>query len=91
MEYELLRYPPYRHVQLFTRDCLMDMQMPEMDGDTATCEIRKLDLAYQPLIIAMTANASESDKKACLDAGMDSFLSKPIKVELLRETLKSAF
>ena len=64
---------------------LMDMSMPEMDGICATKAIRKLPMP-QPIIIALTANAFQRDKDACLEAGMDSFLSKPIrKLDLLTE------
>jgi len=58
----------------------MDVQMPEMDGITATKMIRKY-MEVQPLIIAMTANAMKEDKDECLAAGMDDFLSKPVKLE----------
>ena len=58
----------------------MDVQMPEMDGIEATKMIRKY-MDVQPLIIAMTANAMKEDKDECLGAGMDDFLSKPVKLE----------
>ena len=64
---------------------LMDVMMPEMDGIEATQEIRRGD--YQPCIIALTANAMEEDRKRCLAAGMDDYLSKPIKSEQLEETI----
>ena len=65
---------------------LMDMSMPEMDGIAATKEIRKLTIA-QPPIVALTANAFASDKEACLNAGMNSFLSKPINKSRLLESM----
>jgi len=58
----------------------MDVQMPEMDGLEATRLIRKY-MEVQPMIIAMTANAMKEDKDECLSAGMDDFLSKPVKLE----------
>ena len=62
---------------------IMDMSMPEMDGVSAAKAIRGLSIP-QPLIVALTANAFGSDRDACLKAGMDAFLSKPIKkMELL--------
>ncbi len=69
---------------------LMDAQMPEMDGFQATEAIRKLDdpkKARLP-IIAMTAYALKGDRERCLAAGMDSYLSKPIKGEELIELVE---
>jgi CheY-like chemotaxis protein len=65
----------------------MDMQMPEMDGLETTRYIRTHH-ERQPIIIAMTANALESDKNDCLDAGMDDYLSKPIRPEDLVSMLE---
>ena len=69
---------------------LMDIQMPVMDGYTATKEIRALEnmeLANIP-IIAMTANAFEEDKKKAFESGMNGHIAKPIDVEVLFTTLK---
>jgi signal transduction histidine kinase/ActR/RegA family two-component response regulator len=66
---------------------LMDMQMPIMDGLTATKHIRLLSGIAQPYIIALTANAFSEDKQACLAAGMDDFLSKPIDFQKLKRAL----
>ncbi|MBU2981361.1 response regulator [Lentibacter algarum] len=60
------------------RVIFMDISMPGMDGIEATRIIRKADIT-QPTIIALTANAFASDKAACLNAGMDGFLTKPLK------------
>ena len=65
----------------------MDMHMPNMDGMDATACIRSIEKAsgstkHTP-IIALTANAMESDRKRCLDAGMDDFISKPFRSEQL--------
>ncbi|MCW1956078.1 ATP-binding protein [uncultured Lentibacter sp.] len=57
----------------------MDMSMPEMDGISATRKIRAEKALTQPKIVALTANVYASDKAACLSAGMDGFLSKPLK------------
>lgn len=66
---------------------LMDMQMPEMDGLSATRALRAMPLAHQPMVIAMTANAYPEDKAACTEAGMDHFLSKPVQLNELRQAL----
>lgn len=65
----------------------MDVQMPKMDGLQATKWIRE-NLSIQPYIIAMTANAMEGDRQICLDAGMNEYISKPIKVECIQQALK---
>jgi two-component system, sensor histidine kinase and response regulator len=56
----------------------MDMQMPVMDGVTATVEIRRRPLLRNLPIVAMTANAMEQDLRRCIDSGMDDFVVKPI-------------
>jgi len=62
---------------------LMDMQMPVMDGVTATAEIRKVDTWKDIPIIAMTANVMEADIKKCTDAGMNDHVAKPIDPDQL--------
>ena len=70
---------------------LMDVQMPVLDGLEATHRIRtEFPPDDQPYIIAMTANAMAGDREACLAAGMDSYVSKPIQVAELEEALKMA-
>ena len=67
---------------------LMDMQMPVMDGITATTEIKKLEQVRHIPIIAMTANAMESDRAKCMAAGMVDFVTKPIAPEELWRALR---
>jgi two-component system sensor histidine kinase/response regulator len=66
---------------------LMDMQMPIMDGLEATEAIRAI-LIRQPVIIALTANAMADDQQACLDAGMDDYICKPVKLEELMDKIE---
>ena len=66
---------------------LMDVLMPEMDGLEATRVIRS-GSQPQPQIVAMTANAMPEDKEACFEAGMDNYISKPIKLEELMNVLR---
>jgi PAS domain S-box-containing protein len=68
---------------------LMDVQMPDMDGLTATREIcRRWSRDERPRIIAMTANAMQGDREECMAAGMDDYLSKPVDTEELIEALE---
>ena len=70
---------------------LMDIQMPVMDGFAATRQIRKRwPVESQPYIVAMTADALVEDENVCLAAGMDDYVSKPIRVEKLVDALRRA-
>ena len=67
----------------------MDVQMPEMDGLEATRQHHRARWppGERPRIVAMTANAMQGDREECLAAGMDDYVSKPIRVEALVEAL----
>jgi CheY-like chemotaxis protein len=67
---------------------LMDVQMPEMDGlEAARRIVARGKPNDRPRIVAMTANAMQGDREECLAAGMDDYLTKPIRVERLVESL----
>ncbi|HFE62882.1 MAG TPA: response regulator [Caldithrix sp.] len=72
---------------------LMDLQMPQMDGFDATREIRQKEAVQggRIPIIALTAHAMKEDEERCLNAGMDAFLSKPIKSDQLSEIIQKIF
>jgi signal transduction histidine kinase/DNA-binding response OmpR family regulator/HPt (histidine-containing phosphotransfer) domain-containing protein len=70
---------------------LMDVQMPEMDGLEATRSLRReFSDDRQPRVVAMTANAMQGDRELCLAAGMDDYVSKPIRIEELVEALSKS-
>ena len=70
---------------------LMDVQMPEMDGMRATALIREREetTCKHVFILAMTAHAMAGDRERCLRAGMDGYLSKPIRIQELVEALEA--
>jgi PAS domain S-box-containing protein len=68
---------------------LMDIQMPEMDGFEATRRIcQESKVGFRPYIIAITANAMRGDREACLAAGMNDYISKPVQLQDLAEALR---
>jgi len=71
---------------------LMDLQMPEMDGLEASRRIRRdLPSERQPKIIALTANAMQGDREICLDAGMDDYIPKPVKMHEIVAAIRRQF
>jgi CheY-like chemotaxis protein len=71
---------------------LMDLQMPEMDGFEATRQIRRrLPAARQPKIVALTANAMQGDRELCVAAGMDDYISKPVKIQEIAGAIRRHF
>ena len=70
---------------------LMDMQMPILDGISTTKILKEKYGSSTPYIVAMTANVFETDKKLCLSAGMNDFITKPVKLDYLEKSLRDAF
>ncbi len=70
---------------------LLDVQMPELDGlETARRIVQGYPVPHRPRLVALTANAFQEDRKACLEAGMDGYLSKPINPLELQRALREA-
>jgi len=70
---------------------LMDLQMPICDGFSSTSLIRSMNTSiHQPYICALTANAMEGDAEQCLAHGMDAYLSKPINIHTIIQTMNQA-
>jgi CheY-like chemotaxis protein len=68
---------------------LMDVHMPEMDGLEATRQIRReWPATGQPRIIALTASAMQNDRDQCIDAGMDDYVTKPVRIDELEGALE---
>jgi CheY-like chemotaxis protein len=65
----------------------MDVHMPQMDGFTATAQIREMPLGKHPRIVALTADVLKGEREKCLGAGMDDFCTKPIKIDDLRQVI----
>ncbi len=66
----------------------MDIQMPEMDGFEAVRTIRLKEVPSRVPIIALTANAMHGDRERCISAGMDGYLSKPIRLIQLEQAIQ---
>jgi CheY-like chemotaxis protein len=81
---EVIEAVKRKHYELI----FMDIQMPEMDGYEATRIIVEHMKNDRPIIIAMTANAMNSDKMKCLATGMDDYITKPLKVDDLQRTFQ---
>ena len=70
----------------------MDIHMPELDGLEATREIRRKHSLYgSPMIVALTADVLKGEREVCLQAGMDGYLTKPIKIDALKEVIENLF
>ncbi len=69
---------------------LMDVQMPVLDGLQATAKILETYGEQRPWIIGLTAGAMKGDREICLEAGMDDYVTKPVRLEVLQAALQSA-